>query len=177
MGAAIEEHVSDHIATILLDHTTEQVITFNNVNINTVYTNSEGIPYIWLNSKIVHYQGRYLIQVDPSGGLRYNRRTCFRVGVSHAAKMRASGHGETDVMVRDVSLSGFSITDRRKVLELAMGTRVKLRYEDIGHQIELEGNVVRIENEVDYVIYGFVITKASRDLSSYVTAKQRKHRK
>ena len=175
MGSTLTRHIKDHIALINLDHT-GQVLKFENVNINVIYTNSEGIPYIWLNSTIIYYQGQYHLQVDPNGGRRYNRRTSFRVGVSRGARMRIEGHGEIDVMVRDISLSGFSITDRRKALNLAKGTHVLMRFEDMGHELELEGYVVRIDDAEDYTIYGFVITRASRDLSSYVNNKQRKHR-
>lgn len=175
MGSTLVKHVKDHIALISLDHT-EHVLKFDNVNINVIYTNPEGIPYIWLNAKIVFYQGQYLIQLDPNGGRRHNRRCSFRVGVSHHARMRIEGHGEMDVMVRDISLSGFSITDRKKELNLSKGNHVILRFEDIGHELELEGYVVRIEDAEDYSVYGFVITRASNDLSSYVNLKQRRNR-
>ena len=176
MGATIARHLKDNIALITLDNSSGQVLKFDNVNINIIYTNAEGIPYIWMNSTIVYYQGQYLLQVKADGGRRHNRRNSFRVGVSHYAKLRITGHGEVEVVVRDVSLTGFSITDRKKDLNLSQGTHVLLRYEDIGHELELEGNVVRIEETEEYIIYGFVITKSCRDLSSYVNLKQRQKR-
>ena len=176
MGASLARHLKDNIALITLDNSNGQVLKFDNVNINVIYTNAEGIPYIWMNCTIVFYQGQYLLQVKPDGGRRHNRRNSFRVGVSHYAKLRVTGHGEVEVVVRDVSLTGFSITDRKKDLNLAQGTHVLLRYEDAGHELELEGNVVRIEETEEYVIYGFVITKSCRDLSSYVNLKQRQKR-
>lgn len=176
MGATIVRHLKDNIALISLDNTTGQILKFDNISISVVYTNAEGIPYIWMNSTIVYYQGQYLLQVRANGGHRHNRRNSFRVGVSHYAKMRTAGHGEIEVVVRDVSLTGFSITDRKKELNLTSGTHAVLRYEDIGHQLELEGNVVRIVEEDDYIIYGFVITKSCRDLSSYVNIKQKQKR-
>lgn len=176
MGATISKHLKDNIALISLDNSSGQVLKFDNVNINIIYTNDEGIPYIWLNSTVVYYQGQYLLQVKAEGGRRHNRRNSFRVGVSHYAKLRMAGHGELEVIVRDVSLTGFSITDRKKELGLSHGTHALLRYEDMGHQLELEGNVVRIEETEDYIIYGFVITKSCRDLSSYVNLKQRQKR-
>lgn len=176
MGATIVRHLKDNIALISLDNTTGQILKFDNISISVVYTNAEGIPYIWMNSTIVYYQGQYLLQVRANGGHRHNRRNSFRVGVSHYAKMRTAGHGEIEVVVRDVSLTGFSITDRKKELNLTSGTHAVLRYEDIGHQLEIEGNVVRIVEEDDYIIYGFVITKSCRDLSSYVNIKQRQKR-
>lgn len=176
MGSTLVRHVKDHIALISLDKYTDQVLRFDNVSINVVYTNSEGIPYIWLNAKIVPYQGQYLLQADPNGGRRFNRRTSFRVGVSHGAKMRLEGHGEVEVMIRDISLSGFSITDRRKELNLSKKTHALIRFEDIGHELELEGYVVRVDESEEYVIYGFVITRACKDLSSYIVNKQRRNR-
>ena len=176
MGATIARHLKDNIALITLDTNNGQVLKFDNVTINIIYTNPEGIPYIWMNSTIVYYQGQYLLQVKADGGRRHNRRNSFRVGVSHYARLRITGHGESEVVVRDISLTGFSVTDRKKELDLTQGTHAILRYEDIGHQLELEGNVVRIEETEDYIIYGFVITKSSRDLSSYVNLKQRQKR-
>ena len=176
MGATIARHLKDNIALIALDNSSGQVLKFDNVTINVIYTNAEGIPYIWMNSTVVYYQGQYLLQVKADGGRRHNRRSSFRVGVSHYAKLRITGHGEVEVVVRDVSLTGFSITDRKKELGLQQGAHVLLRYEDIGHELELEGNVVRIEETEEYVIYGFVITKSCRDLSSYVNLKQRQKR-
>ncbi len=176
MGASIARHLKDNIALIALDNSSGQVLKFDNININVIYTNNDGIPYIWMNSTIVYYQGQYLLQVKAEGGRRHNRRSSFRVGVSHYAKLRRSGHGEVEVVVRDISLTGFSITDRKKELNLQQGTHVLLRYEDIGHELELEGNVVRIEETEEYIIYGFVLTKSSRDLSSYVNMKQRQKR-
>lgn len=176
MGATITRHLKDNIALITLDNNSGQILKFDNIKINVVYTNDEGIPYIWLNSTVVYYQGQYLLQVKADGGRRHNRRSSFRVGVSHYARLRRPGHGEVDVVVRDISLTGFSITDRKKELNMTMGMHVLLRYEDIGHELDLEGNVVRIEEEDDYIVYGFVLTKSSRDLSSYVNTKQRQKR-
>jgi hypothetical protein len=176
MGASILRHLKENIAQIELDHSTGRTLTFENVNINIIYTNNAGIPYIWINSTIVTYQGKYLLQVKPDGGRRYNRRSSFRVGVSHGARLRISGHGEIDTTVRDISLSGFSITDRRKELNLSSGSHAYVRFEDLGQQLELEGNVIRIEETEEYIVYGFVITKSCRDLSTYVMLKQRQKR-
>jgi hypothetical protein len=115
------------------------------------------------------------LQVKAEGGFRHNRRSCFRIGVSQHANLRISGRVE-EVVVRDVSLTGFSITDRKKELNLTQGEHGILQYEDMGHELLLEGNLVRIEETPEYIIYGFVITKSSRDLSSYVNIKQRQKR-
>lgn len=176
MDAVLVRHIKDYIALIKIENIDGHVLKFDNVVIHMIYANEEGLPYIWLNCNIAYYQGQYLLQVPSDGGRRHNRRSSFRVGVSKSARMRIASHGEVDVLVRDISLSGFSITDRRKELNLSKGTSALLRFEDMGQQIEIEGNVVRIEEDEGYVIYGFAITKSCRDLSTYVTIKQRKHR-
>jgi hypothetical protein len=176
MSGSIVRHLKDNIALITLDNTNGQILKFDNITINVVYTNPEGIPYIWMNSTIVYYQGQYLMQVRADGGRRHNRRNSFRVGVSHSARLRVPGEGEYDVLVRDVSLTGFSVTDRNMLLKLETGSRAILKYEDIGHELELEGNLVRILEEEEFIVYAFVITRSCRDLSSYVNLKQRQKR-
>ena len=176
MGATLVRHLKDNIALISLENSNGQVLKFDNLTINIVYTNADGIPYLWVNSTIVYYQGQYLLQVRADGGRRHNRRNSFRVGVSHSARLRVPGDGEYDVLVRDVSLTGFSVTDHNMLLNLETGTRAILRFEDIGHELELEGNLVRVVEEDNFTIYGFVITRSCRDLSSYVNLKQRQRR-
>ena len=176
MGAILVRHLKDNIALISLENSSGQILKFDNITINIIYTNPDGIPYLWMNSTIVYYQGQYLLQVRADGGRRHNRRNSFRVGVSHQARLRVQGDGEYDILVRDVSLTGFSVTDRNKLLNIQTGTRAILRFEDIGHELELEGNLVRIVEENNYIIYGFVITRSCKDLSSYVNMKQRQKR-
>jgi len=176
MGATIVRHLKDNIALISLENSNGQILKFDNITINVVYTNAEGIPYLWMNSTIVYYQGQYLLQVRADGGRRHNRRNSFRVGVSHSARLRVPGDGEYDVVVRDVSLTGFSVTDRNMLLNITNGARAILRFEDIGHELELEGNLVRVVEEDNFNVYGFVIIRSCKDLSSYVNLKQRQRR-
>ena len=90
--------------------------------------------------------------------------------------MHVDSLGAVDAMIRDISLSGFSVTDRKNEWHLPKGTRGSIKFEDIGHELELEGYVVRIDDQESYCVYGFVITRASKDLSSYVNLKQRRNR-
>ncbi len=175
MDATLVKFIKAEIAIIELDTPTTQVLNFDNVVIHMIYTNENGTPYIWRNCKVVHYKGKYVIQVFGEGN-RYNRRNSFRVGISKQAKMRTVGRGEETVMVRDVSLTGFGITDRKKELNLSIGTRVGIQFDDWGHEIDLEGPLVRIEEHDDYIVYGFTIAKSCKDLPAYVTYKQRQHR-
>lgn len=174
IGASLVRHLKNNIALISLDNPSGQALKFDNMTINIVYTSDDGTPYIWTNSTIVVYQGQYLLQVKANGGQQHNRRNSYRVGVSHYAKLRRTGYGSIDVVVRDISLTGFSIADRARELHLEQGTHVYLQYEDIGYNLDLEGNVVRVEETEECTIYGFVLTKSSKDLSAYVNMKHRK---
>ena len=111
MGATLIRHLKDNIALIHFENTNGQKLKFDNLTINVVYTTPTGVPYLWNNSTIVYYQGQYLLQVRADEGQLHNRRNSFRVGVSLAATLRVPGDGEYDVFVRDISLTGFSITD------------------------------------------------------------------
>ena len=177
MLATIVRHLKENIAVIEFDDIQNQIIRFSNVKINMLYLNEKGLPYLWRGVTIVHYQGQYILSVNPDGGLRYNRRGSYRVGISQPAKIQISGRGTFHIIVKDISLTGFSITDRKNDLNLSNGDRLQLTYEDIGHELDLVGEVVRIEKELDYVIYGCLITKSCKDLPSYVNTKQRLRKK
>lgn len=77
---------------------------------------------MWHNVKVVKYKNDdYAIQVF-SEGVKHNRRGSFRVGISTPAKDKNPSPGmPSQVMVRDISLTGFSVTDRKGELSLAIG--------------------------------------------------------
>ena len=79
--------------------------------------------------------------------------------------------GEYRVIAKDVSLTGFSIADKKNVLSLSIQSGATLYFEDIDHTIDLYGEVMRIEERDDYKIYGFSIRRSCHDLPSYITAK------
>lgn len=174
MSATILRHLKDNIALIRLENNSEQILKFDNLTINIVYTNPNGVPFLWPNSTIVFYQGQYLLQVRADGGNLHNRRNSFRVGISHQARLRVHGDSEYDILVRDISLTGFSVIDQIKIMQMKTGSRATLRFEDIGHHLELEGNLVRVVDETEGTIYGFVITRSCKDLSSYMNIKQKR---
>lgn len=175
MDAIILKHVQDHISIISLCYESDRPLNFDKVKIEVEFTTEEGIPYIWRTAQVTSFQSGYVLQVK-NDGIRHNRRECFRVGVSMNGRMKVMGRGEKTVMIRDVSLSGFSITDRKKDLNLQTGNEVSLHFEDLGHILNLTGTVVRIEEHEDMTIYGFVINNLCKDLPSYVNTKQRQRK-
>lgn len=176
MGATIKKIASDSIALVSLDYSGSQRLNFDNVTIDMEISIGEGIPYIWRGVKISYYQNSYVMQVFGDG-MRHNRRGCFRVSVGVTARMNALGKGGgQSIVVKDVSLSGFSITDRKKELNLSAGDTVHVVFEDIGHKLDLQGRIVRIEEREDMTIYGMYLTNLCKDLSSYVNVKQRRNK-
>ena len=175
-NAIIKKQIKDNIALISIDYDGEQKLNFDNVQIDIEYCSDDGVPYVWHNAKIVRYKDDYVLQVFADG-TKFNRRGCFRVAVATSAMMIIGGRPSGHVMIRDISLSGFSIADRKMDLNFAMGTQISVSFEDLGHHLDLTGSVVRIEEREDMIIYGFEIRNMCKDLSSYVNVKQRHNKR
>lgn len=172
LNASIVKIVKEDVAIINIESDSGRRLNFENVTTEVIYAPDEGVPFIWRIAKIVTYQSQYVLQVK-NDAVRNNRRACFRVGVSKIAKMKMAGKGEREVMVRDVSLSGFGLTDRDRDLLLKQGDEVTIYFEDRGHSLNLAGRLVRIVEFEEYTSYGFTITNLCKDLASYITTKQR----
>ncbi len=169
----IKKHLKENIALITILH--EQRLAFENVHVDAEGMGEESIPIMWRNVKIVSYKGDYIMQA-PSDGVKHNRRGCFRVPIAMVAQMKSGVNGAKHVLVKDISLSGFAIADRKKELELSKGTLLSIYFEDAGCVIDLTGKLVRIEEREDMIIYGFQTINLCRDLSNYLNIKQRRNR-
>lgn len=169
----IKKHLKENIALISILH--NQRLTFENVHVDVEAMGEENIPIMWRNVKIVSYKTDYILQA-PTDGIKHNRRGCFRVAVSIIAQMRLGGNGAKHVLVKDISLSGFAITDRKKELEFSLGTVLSIHFEDMGYIIDLTGKLVRIEEREEMIIYGFQTVNLCHDLSNYLNLKQRRNR-
>ena len=176
LNAVIARNLKNNIAVLGLDYPSEKRLNFGNVLVDMQYMHEGTMSIVWKNVKIVTYKSEYIMQVS-SDGERMNRRNCFRVGVHATATMRQTGHGAQSVMIRDVSLSGFAITDRGKTLGLQKGMELTVMLEDAGFHLTLVGKVVRIEEREDLNIYGLEICNLCKDLSKYISVKQRPKRK
>lgn len=175
MNAVIQKHLKENVALVSLNYDTKKRLVFDNVEISMEYDPEGTAPVIWNNVKIVNYKNEYLLQT-LTDGIRRNRRNSFRVGVSVMAQLRMLKPGPAEVMIRDLSLSGFSISDRKKTLSLDVGDEISVKFEDLGHVLNLKGQVVRIETHPDITIYGLEICNLCKDLSSYVNLKQRRNK-
>lgn len=169
----VKKHLKENIALVSILY--DQRLTFENVHVDLEATGEESIPIMWRNVKIVSYKGDYILQA-PTDGVKHNRRGCFRVAVAMVAQMRMGSNGAKHVMVRDISLTGFALADRKKELELTKGVVLSIAFQDLGFDINLTGKVVRIEEREDMIIYGFETINLCRDLSNYLNLKQRRNR-
>lgn len=169
----LKKHLKENIALITILY--NQRLVFENVHVDIEATGEESIPIMWRNIKIVSYKNDYIMQA-PTDGVKHNRRGCFRVAVAMVAQMRMGGNGARHVTVKDISLTGFAIADKKKELDLAKGTLLSIYFEDLGCVIDLTGKVVRIEEREDMIIYGFETINLCHDLSNYLNLKQRRNR-
>ena len=169
----IKRFVKSDIALIALDYEPSKRLNFDNVKVDMEYCHEDGVPYMWRDIKIVSYKGDYVIQVF-SDGEKYNRRDSFRVGVSSLANLLVGGRSVDQVIVKDISMTGFAIADKEKRLNFSSGDEVHIYFEDVGHLLNLIGRVVRIEERENMIIYGLEIRNLCKDLQSYISVKQRR---
>lgn len=170
LDATIINLIREDIAIITLETSVTQVLRFDNIEINVVYVSEEDTPYMWKKAKIVHFKNNYILEVKGEG-TRYNRRYTYRVTVNRLAQVRTAEDNEFRISIKDVSLNGFSLADKKNELHLKMDDGVSIYFEDMNHVIDLYGTVMRIEKRDDYYIYGLRIKRSCRDLPSYITAK------
>ena len=172
MDAIVDNLVREDTAMITLQTASSQILKFDNIDIEVIYTSPEGHPYIWRKAQIVYFKGNYILQVKGDGA-SYNRRSSYRVDVSRSALIITNDGQAYPVTVNDLSATGFSITNPNKHLALLPGDKATLSFEDLAHTIDLLGSVIRIEEKDNLTVYGFTILRTCKDLPSYITMKQR----
>ena len=176
LGAVVKKHLGKNLTLITLNYGGGKRLVFDNVQIDVLYCASDSIPILWHNAKVINHKDNYLLQITADG-TRSNRRNSFRVSVATLGWMNQVGKPPKQVMIKDVSMTGFAITDRKKELKLEKGDRIAVSFDDLIFSLKLDGKLVRIEEHDDYVVYGFVILNICNDLSSYINQKQRKSRR
>lgn len=176
LGAVVKKHLGKNLTLISLNYGGGKRLVFDNVQIDVLYCASDSIPILWHNAKVINHKDNYLLQITAEG-TKSNRRNSFRVSVATLGWMSQVGKPPKQVMIKDVSMTGFAITDRKKELKLQKGDRIVVSFDDLIFSLKLDGKLVRIEEHDDYMIYGFVILNVCNDLSSYINQKQRKNRR
>lgn len=172
LGAFLKKHLENNLAVITLDYTGSQRLSFNNVKVDMECAEDDGIPLVWEDVKIVNYKNAYILQA-PNDGARNNRRGSFRVSVGKKAWFSMEGRQSQYVMIKDISISGFGIADRKRELNLQDGDQLSVILDDMNFHLELDGRVTRIEERDGTIVYGMVITNLCQNLSAYINTKQR----
>ncbi len=172
MDATVKNPLSENTILVSLHSDFNKKLNFGSVTTDVEYYPDGKIPVKWNNVKVLNSDTGYIVQA-VSDSTRLNRRNTFRVGVSSAATLKtAVPNCPRKVTLRDVSLTGFSLADRKNELPLALGNTVSVKWEDSGYELDLLGKLVRIEKRADVTIFGFEITNICKDLSSYLNKKQ-----
>ena len=57
-----------------------------------------------------------------------------------------------------------------------IGNKIAIEWEDFGHELDIVGRLIRIDNQDDATIFGFEICNICKDLSSYISTKQHQQR-
>ena len=170
MNGHIINLIRDDIATISLDTPTSQVLKFDHMELDFIYIAEDGTPFLWKKAKIVYFKNNYVLQIKGDG-TKYNRRVSYRVALSIPAELRKMDDSTHSILVKDVSLTGFSIVDKKNTLGLSLDEGATLTFHDMNYTIDLYGTLIRIENKEDSVVYAFTIQRSCRDLPSYITNK------
>lgn len=172
LSAFLKKHLENNLAVITLDYTGSQRLSFNNVKVDMECAEDDGIPLLWTDVKIVNYKNAYILQA-PVDGVRNNRRGSFRVSVLKKAWFTMEGRRSQYVLIKDISISGFGIADRKRELNLQEGDQLSVILDDLNFHLELDGRVTRIEERDGTIVYGMVITNLCQNLSAYINMKQR----
>ena len=176
LGAIVKKHLGKNLTLISLNYGGGKRLVFDNVQIDVLYCAADSIPILWHNARVITHKDGYILQV-ATDGTKSNRRNSFRVSVATLGWMNQVGKPPRQVMIKDVSMTGFAVTDRKKELKLEKGDRAVVSFDDLIFSLKLDGKLVRIEEHDDYIIYGFVILNVCNDLSPYINQKQRKNRR
>ena len=170
--AYITDVPKNNLAKIKIDYDENKILNFNNVKIDVLHYREKDTPIVWRSCQISYLNHKYNL-IAFNDGVKLNRRGCFRVGVSQPVIVKRQTRKNAKAILKDVSLSGFALTDRDNELQLGKGESVTVYLAVGGFDFSLSGNCVRIDEEEDYIVYGFEMNSICKDLSTYISVKQR----
>lgn len=155
----------------------------NTIVVSMIAYQEEKTPYLW---KIVHIAREnidgvsYHVITSDVVGVKINRRENFRVFIGVDGKATILGKDVPfDVMVKDVSESGFAIlVDITSEVKINKNEAVMIDFydKDVDEKFTLAGRVVRAEVTEKYVLYGCRLLKDNGLMRRYIANKQLAHR-
>lgn len=151
-----------------------------NMEIELIVVHNEQTPYYWQRvqvlNKIYHEQNCHVITSNLPG-IKYNRRSNFRVPINATVKMIGLGDSPISVILKDISNSGFALL-LDKDTKLDLHKQVTIEYLDREHQkyFELSGRAIRKVEIEHYMLFGFILDRRYPDLENYLAQKQMENR-
>lgn len=157
------------------------ILNFNSnaVVISMIAYQEEKTPFLW---KIIHIAREnidgvnYHVITSDVAGVKINRRENFRVFIGIDGKATILGKEVPfDVMVKDVSESGFAIlVDVTSPVKINKNEAVMIDFYDsvVDERFTLSGRVVRAEVAERYVLYGCRLLKDNDLMRRYIANKQ-----
>ena len=152
-------------------------ITSENSLTSMFWNQGEKPPIVWRNVdvQVVAYKGTVVYMVTQTlEGKELNRRGAYRlfVGIHGQLKMSLNGRAY-DVMVKDISETGFSFVYDSEIAEIEAGT-LNLIFSDEGQSICLVGKFVRMyEAQPNRIVYGCKMIAKMPSIAKYISEKQR----
>lgn len=158
----------------------DKVLSFasDRIVVNLVLNRQNHPPVVWRRIRVetTVYKKNTLYRITSvTTGLEENRRSAFRLplGLQGVAQIGANRKA-SDVMVQDISESGFSIVVKDDI-ENSDGLIVRLVFSDDGASMSLTGLVVRkVVYGEEKVLYGCKLNNKVVALSRYINERQRK---
>ncbi len=150
-------------------------------NISFIYPTQERV-YVWygVNVKAVRYKGKIYHSVDVIGDANtMNRRGAYRIFIGSQMSITAftnSGPTPTDVLVKDISETGFSFLSSEP---FETGRMVRLNLDTGRGILKLPAQIVRkqqMEDRLD-VLYGCRFSSHNTLLASYLMKLQQQHQR
>ncbi|MBQ8246136.1 MAG: PilZ domain-containing protein [Lachnospiraceae bacterium] len=157
------------------------ILNFNSnaVVISMIAYQEEKTPFLW---KTVHIEREnigginYHVITSDVIGVKINRRENFRVFIGIDGKATVLGKEVPfDVMVKDVSESGFAIlVDTTSPIKMNKNEAVMIDFYDkvVDERFHLTGRVVRAEATERYILYGCRLLKDNGIVRKYIANKQ-----
>ena len=152
-----------------------------NYEVEMLVIRQEGeVPIYWQRVRIdnkMYHEKECNVITSKLPGVKLNRRSCFRVGISAQVKVNGIGSEPMNLNLRDLSANGFSLAVP-KDLEIEFHKKLTIEYLDQRNQtfFELGGRPIRKNEMNGMAIYGGVLDRRMPNLEAYLTQKQMENR-
>lgn len=157
-----------------------KVLSFSSASVPTdlVYKRADKAPIVWKQVAItvVAYKKNTVYKIMQSmEGREMNRRGSYRlyVGVDGVVQL-GSNHKAVDVLVKDISESGFAFICSEDLEDAESRGSVHMVFKDNDKNIAINGIIVRkIELGPNRFLYGCIINLKTPLVAQYINQKQR----